>query len=125
MSRLLVADLKATDKHDNMKTAITLSMLVACIVTNTYPRWVHPITIDDYCKWQALSFVFLAIAALTKGNSNIGRIAFQYVVLLAGGNAMDEIFGIATETSIYELIWATIVTLWMIYKVRVCYTKKG
>ncbi len=96
---------------------MNIALYILAILTNTLPRWYHPITGDMFCQWQALSFVFLAIATTKTKTDTIIR---DFVFLLSVGNLIDEVFGTAKTNSTGEYLFAALLFLWTIYRLTKC-----
>ncbi len=103
-----------------MKSVILILLAVA---TNTIPRCIPNIDGDTFCKWQAISFVLLGLAALTKKDSKVERIMFDWCVLFAINNTIDEIYRVALKTNAFEVFFALAVTLWTAYRLIKCQSR--
>lgn len=93
-------------------------LAVLFVVTNTLPRWIHPVGGDVFCKWQSLSLVFMALGAILRGKDKIERTIWDWTFLLTINNMLDEVFGVAEKTSIWELLFATLITVWTVYRIH-------
>lgn len=90
--------------------------LILYVLTNTIPRWVEGINGDVFCKWQALSYLFLVIAGSKNKGSKYEKIAFAWAILLTINNAFDEWLGNPYKVSIFEISFAILITLWTILR---------
>lgn len=103
-----------------MRSLLNISALVACISANTIPRWIKHLNGDTFCKWQAVSFVFMGIAAARKTASKCEQIVWDYTIVVASANAIDEWMGLAQKFRNEEIVFGTLVTLWTIYRLTKC-----
>jgi integral membrane sensor domain MASE1 len=95
---------------------IRTALLLACVVVNIIPRYLPSVNGEQFCMWQSVSFVLIAAAGIGRGAW------WEFVFLLALGNAIDEIFKVAQHVSYSEYWYAIVVTLWTIYRLK-CRTK--
>lgn len=104
-----------------MKTIFTISTIVGSILANTLPRWVHGINGNTFCKFQAISFLLMAVASLSTNRENKTQlILWQYTIGLAFNNAYDELLGDPTKTGIIEITVAILFTLCTLYRLIKC-----
>lgn len=103
---------------NNMNKMVSSIMAVLYVITNTLPRWVHPISGDVFCKWQSVSLVFMALGAALRNTGKVERIVWDWALLLSVNNMLDEVFGIAEQTSVWELLFATSITVWTVYRLK-------
>jgi len=101
-----------------MQKKASLILAVISIITGTLPRWIHPISGDSFCKYQSAAFVFMALGAILRGKDKIERTIWDWTFLLTINNMLDEVVGIAEKTSIWELLFATLITVWTVYRLR-------
>jgi hypothetical protein len=111
-----------------MKTPTTnVILLLSCIAANTLPRWyLNGGTVAEgtlFCKWQAASFVLMALAAVNRQRSQKEKELWYYTISIAWYNLMDELFGVAERFPQSEKIYAIVVTLWTIYRLTRCRSK--
>lgn len=92
--------------------------LILYVSANTIPRWIEGINGDVFCKWQALSYLFLVISGSKNKQSKYEKIAFTWAILLTLNNAFDEIFGNPYKVSIFEISFAILVTVWSMLRCR-------
>lgn len=105
-----------------MKAIILILLTVA---TNTIPRWIDGISGDAFCLWQAVSFVCMGLAARLKHETETERIVFDWCVLFAINNAIDEIYRVAERTNNFEVSFAIAVTAWTVIRLIRCRTNKN
>lgn len=110
----------------------TIFWLLMCIASNTIPRWIPGISGDDFCKWQAISFVCATISiksfSLYISSNRMIRIIFvfvDYTGMLALMNAIDECFKVAQKLQTWEIPIAIILTLWTIARLCILLTRKA
>jgi hypothetical protein len=92
--------------------------LILYVLANTIPRWIEGINGDVFCKWQALSYLFLVISGNINKRSKYEKIAFTWAILLTVNNAFDELFGNPYKVSIFEISFAILVTVWTVIRCR-------
>jgi len=95
-------------------------LAILCVLANTIPRW-GVVDGDIFCKWQALSFVLMGVGAINRGKSKQERIIWDWCVLLSINNLIDELFGVASEVSLFEIMFAIAVTVWTGYRIKQCH----
>lgn len=105
---------------------MSIALLILSILANTLPRWwfaIYGSTEGSFMKWQAFSFLLMAIAGrLTKGTKK-ESIWWEYVFLLTVNNWIDEIREHAEEIDGVEVVFTIAVTLWLLYRLIKCQTK--
>jgi predicted membrane protein len=106
-----------------MRVYISISLIFLGILSNTMPRWPSIIhfTGDEFCLWQAASFVFIGLAALLKGSTKIENASWVFLVVLAYNNYYDERWGRAihpTRSQLFaEVIIGAVALIWITYKI--------
>lgn len=110
-----------------MKAVLSISFLLLGVALNTYPRFAFEGDAGGlmFCKYQAVSFVFILLAGKITCKEKINTIFWDFVGLLAIGNAADEIWNVAESFTNSEKIFAVIATAWTIYRLVKCRTKHG
>lgn len=89
-----------------------IAFIIAAILANTLPRWWPGITGDAFCAWQAFSFVLVGFA----GRYGTKSPWWDYLIMLALNNWIDEARHHAETTDPIEIGFAIMATLWLIYK---------
>ena len=92
-------------------------LAILCVLVNSIPRW----GVWDgnvFCKLQALSFVLMGIGAINRGKSKQERIIWDWCVLLSINNLIDELFDVAGNVSMFEIVFAIAVTVWTGYRLK-------
>jgi len=89
-----------------MRTYVSILLVLLGAVVNTIPRWpsIFYFNGDEFCLWQAGSFVILGIAALIKENTKPENTAWTALVVVAFGNYYDEKWGRAINPNQLQLI---------------------
>lgn len=76
---------------------------------------------DEFCQWQAASFVILAIAAMIKQDTQVENAVWTSVIVVAFGNFYDEKWGRAINPTVDQLIIeytiGILAAAWTIYNV--------
>lgn len=103
----------------------SIVLILIAVATNTIPRWIRGIDGDVFCVWQAVSFVFMGLAAQIKGNTKQERIMFDWCVLFAINNAIDEMYRVALKTNVFEVSFAIAITAWTVIRLIRCRTNKS
>lgn len=103
---------------------ISIVFILLGIVVNTVPRWVFNIDGNTFCQYQALSFVLIAIAALSTNRENkLERILWEYTIGLTLNNLYDEVFGDPLHIGYIEITVAILFTLCTLYRIKRCLKK--
>lgn len=110
-----------------MRAVLSISFLLLGVFANTYPRFAFEGDAGGllFCKWQAVSFVFILLAGKITCKEKLNTIIWDFVGLLAIGNAADEIWNVAESFTNSEKIFAVIVSIWTIYRLNQCRTNNG
>jgi len=103
----------------------SIALVILFVAANTVPRWVHGISGDLFCMWQALSYVLLCFAAQLKQDSKEERIMWDWACLLSINNAIDEIYRVAEKTNNFEVSFAIAITTWTVIRLIRCRTNKS
>lgn len=89
-----------------MRIYTSIFLVILGAIVNTVPRfpslWVF--NGDQFCLWQAASFMILAIAAMIKQDTRVENSVWVSVVVVAFGNFYDEKWGRAINPTVDQLI---------------------
>lgn len=103
-----------------------IALIVCGILANTLPRWwfaMYGSTEGAFMKYQALSYVLLTLAGAFSTTNKRDRIWWDYCVVLAINNLVDELREHAEQIDGIEVLFAISATAWLIYKLIKCQTK--
>jgi len=110
-----------------MKSVLSILAPIIGLGLNTYPRIYFQGDKGGtlFCKYQAVSFLFILLAGRITCKEKLNTIFWDFVGLLAIGNAADEIWNVAESFTNSEKIFAVIVTAWTIYRLNKCRKNNG
>lgn len=104
-------------------------LLILAAICNTLPRIVDMgsmVIIDGgkysevgrtcYYSGQALSYVLILLAMLFNRN----KYAYEFVLLLALSNLIDELFFDPTILGLNEILFAILLLIWTVYRISKC-----
>lgn len=89
-----------------MRVYASISLVILGAIVNTVPRFpsLYVFDGDQFCLWQAASFVILAIAAMIKKDTQVENAVWVSVSVVAFGNFYDEKWGRAIAPTVDQLI---------------------
>ena len=112
-----------------MRAIASIIMILLCVFANTYPRFAFTgMGIeggDLFCQWQAASFVFMAIAGKISTKNKWVSLFWDFAILVAFGNWIDEVYKVAMKFLNSEKIFAALISLYTITRLILCRTSKS
>jgi hypothetical protein len=101
-----------------MYRAIQITLLLGAMAFNAIPRWVG--SNEWYYKGQALSILIWVVAARIKRVDKIVSYLWDWTILLAINNTIDEFWGDPEVLGNLEITISILSTLWTLYKIIKC-----
>lgn len=93
-------------------------LIMTATAANTIPRWSE--SHAWYYEGQAVSILLWLFAARNKTKHAVINLFWEWCILLAINNVIDELFGDPKEVSVVEVSVSIIITLWTLYKITKC-----
>lgn len=89
-----------------MRIYASIFLVILGAIVNTVPRFpsLWAFNGDQFCLWQAASFMILAIATIIKQDTRVENSVWVSVAVVAFGNFYDEKWGRAVNPTVDQLI---------------------
>lgn len=102
-----------------MKTRLfQCATLILAMAFNAIPRWVQ--SNEWYYKGQAISILLWVVCARVKREDTIVAYLWDWTILLAVNNTVDEFWGDPETVGNLEITISILITLWTLYKIIKC-----